>query len=224
VPLRLWQKGVTPGAGDVPQLEVRLSYPLIEAELVNQPGALIVDVAQSRTRVPPQLRNAFGWSSYAVAALTLAGRTIGTLHADATRSERRMDELDREVVAFLADGLTCAYEVAVLRQRLKRHRALQHAAIKQMAGSLDSPDSQTSRSRREIIIDPLSDPMTPRERDVLELLARGLTNQSISRELLISEATVKHHVKHVLRKLGAANRTDAVSRYLQISGADRADA
>ena len=52
--------------------------------------------------------------------------------------------------------------------------------------------------------------ITPREREILALLARGLSNVAIGQRLYISEATVKFHVSNVLRKLGASRRTEAV--------------
>lgn len=53
------------------------------------------------------------------------------------------------------------------------------------------------------------DPLTPRESEVLRLVARGLTNRLIARELALSEKTVKAHVSAVLGKLGVADRTQA---------------
>ena len=55
-------------------------------------------------------------------------------------------------------------------------------------------------------------PLTLRERDVLERLARGSANRTIAEELHISEHTVKFHVASILAKLGAATRTEAVAR------------
>jgi LuxR family transcriptional regulator, maltose regulon positive regulatory protein len=55
-------------------------------------------------------------------------------------------------------------------------------------------------------------PLTPRELEVLGLLAAGRPNQAIAEELVITLDTVKRHVSHVLGKLGAANRTQAVAR------------
>lgn len=54
--------------------------------------------------------------------------------------------------------------------------------------------------------------LTVREREVLELLSRGLPNKLIARRLQISEHTVKFHVSSTYAKLGATSRTDAVSR------------
>ena len=52
--------------------------------------------------------------------------------------------------------------------------------------------------------------LTPREREVLTLLAEGLPNKAIAARLGISDQTVKFHVAAICGKLGAANRTDAV--------------
>jgi DNA-binding NarL/FixJ family response regulator len=54
------------------------------------------------------------------------------------------------------------------------------------------------------------DALTPRESGVLQLLAKGNRNQDIADQLSITEETVKVHVKHILEKLGAADRTEAV--------------
>jgi DNA-binding NarL/FixJ family response regulator len=56
------------------------------------------------------------------------------------------------------------------------------------------------------------EPLTSREHEVLELLGQGLSNKQIARRLEISEHTVKFHVSALYAKLGAASRTDAVSR------------
>src|SRR5690349_1007842 len=57
-----------------------------------------------------------------------------------------------------------------------------------------------------------AEPLTPREIQVLELLAEGLPNKAIAERLTISDQTVKFHIASISGKLGAANRTDIVRR------------
>ena len=61
------------------------------------------------------------------------------------------------------------------------------------------------------------DPLTSRELEVLRMLAIGRSNQAIAGELVVTLDTVKKHVGHVLGKLGAANRTEAVARARDLS-------
>jgi LuxR family maltose regulon positive regulatory protein len=70
------------------------------------------------------------------------------------------------------------------------------------------PDAATQPAPRSTLYEPLS----AREWDVLQLVAEGLSNQQIAQHLVLSLYTVKLHVKHVLAKLGATNRTQAVAR------------
>ena len=62
----------------------------------------------------------------------------------------------------------------------------------------------------------MAEPLTDREVEVLRLLAAGRSNQRIAHELVVALDTVKKHVTHVLGKLGAANRTEAVARARQL--------
>jgi LuxR family maltose regulon positive regulatory protein len=58
----------------------------------------------------------------------------------------------------------------------------------------------------------LAEPLTPREHEVLQLLAAGLTNQEIADSLIISPGTVKKHAGNIYGKLGVHSRTEAAAR------------
>src|SRR5207302_8012772 len=66
------------------------------------------------------------------------------------------------------------------------------------------------RAREPIKMQPLSEPLSERELQVLQLLARGVSNQEIAQELVIVIDTVKRHISHIFSKLGAKNRVQAV--------------
>jgi two-component system, NarL family, nitrate/nitrite response regulator NarL len=52
------------------------------------------------------------------------------------------------------------------------------------------------------------EPLTTRERQIVRVMAEGLTNKEIGRRLMLAEGTVKVHLHHIYRKLGIANRTE----------------
>ena len=204
---------------------VVLDYPLIEADVARRRVAARVTVASARPRTPALLADVFGWPCYVVAPVVVGGNTIGLLHADTAASGRRLDELDDDVMNRFCDGLAAAFERAALRDTLRRHRTELQAAVQWMSGRLGrlaadaaapaiAPGDTTSpRAPREAL--------TPRELEVLGLMARGRTNQAIANALVVRVGTVKYHVKNILRKLGATSRADAVSRYARGSGAGR---
>ncbi len=91
-----------------------------------------------------------------------------------------------------------------------------HAAIQAVAQGLVVLPLATSQQLISTPLlsasDDITDPLTPREVEVLTLLGQGLPNKLIARQLLISEHTVKFHISSIFAKLGASSRTDAVSR------------
>jgi DNA-binding NarL/FixJ family response regulator len=59
--------------------------------------------------------------------------------------------------------------------------------------------------------------LTRRELEIMELLAHGETNRQIADRMVVSEGTVKSHVSQILRKMRAANRAEAVSKYMRLT-------
>ena len=197
---------------------VRLDYPLVEEELARRQGVEVVAVAG---RSDARWAAALGWESYAVATVALGGTTVGFVHADCHLSERSLDEIDREALENYVEGLAQVFERAVLRGRLRAHRS-------ELRGAVDWMNTRLSRlsdssgvplngdGGAALAVDEvteLDELLTPRELEVLRLMARGNTNVAIAKTLVVAEGTVKYHVKNVLRKLRAANRADAVARY-----------
>ena len=65
-------------------------------------------------------------------------------------------------------------------------------------------EEYTGKSNKE------EDTLTEREKEILNLIAKGLKNKEISEKLFISEGTVKIHINNILRKLGVSDRTQAI--------------
>jgi len=85
-------------------------------------------------------------------------------------------------------------------------------AIRSVAAGLTIFDSGLEATSD---VESTMEPLTPREGEVLQLLADGLGNKEIALRLNISEHTIKFHIRSILGKLGAASRTEAVTRGLR---------
>jgi len=83
--------------------------------------------------------------------------------------------------------------------------AARHAAVSPR--SFTAPDLAEAMQRR---LKPTGPQLSPREREVLDLLAEGLGVAAIARKLYISESTAKTHISKIYDKLGAANRAQAI--------------
>ena len=111
------------------------------------------------------------------------------------------DEVAREALAAGAAGYL---------SKTMPPRSLVSAIRFMLAGEQYAPPTLLVRDRAESSLsNPLIGNLTPRERQALDALCRGLSNKEIARELDLSEGTVKLHVRTLCRKLGARNRTHA---------------
>lgn len=153
--------------------------------------------------------------SYVVAPLVLGDDVIGFLHTDHHPLPRRVDESDRDVLWAFADGFSHIYERAVLLERLRTQR---DSVRELFFGAVDRIDDlcesgvESSRSTNDSDAGgPSAVELTDREAEVFELMVTGATNQAIADRLVITEGTVKSHVKHILRKYGAVNRAQAIA-------------
>jgi len=78
------------------------------------------------------------------------------------------------------------------------------------ASAVDDLTGAQSYDERSPSVEPMREALTPREREVLEMLAEGLSNKEIAWRMKISEHTVKFHIASIFGKLGASTRTEAV--------------
>jgi len=77
------------------------------------------------------------------------------------------------------------------------------------------PTQEANHESTALDLEPLTETLTPRERQVLDMMAEGLGNKEIAWRLQISEHTAKFHVSSILAKLGASSRTEAVTQGLR---------
>ena len=219
---------------------LRLEHTLIETEMLRRRRATIVLEAHVHPRVDRRMAELMGWRSYAAAPLVVGAQVAGVIHAD-RGPDRSLDVLDRDVLWEFATGLAQSYESTTLRRTLRAERdqmreflewlrvrssELTDAPVTLAAGSrallpaaaphLEHRTVGGARGRDDrMLFDGL---LTRRELDVLRLMAEGASNRAIADALVISSGTVKFHAGSILRKLHAANRAEAVTRYLRLLG------
>jgi DNA-binding CsgD family transcriptional regulator len=214
----------------VEQVEIPLEHMLLETELVRRRMPALVRDPEQDPRTFKDIVTRGRTSAYVAAPIIPAGRAIGFLHADRLGQEEQATAEDRDSIWTFAEQFGFLYHRAVLVERLAAQRAQLHDAfieteqrfedlrtaeieLGQSAASAPEYSAAALFMRTESRIDAL---MTRREREVLELITSGATNMRIAEQLVISEGTVKSHVKHILRKLRVSNRAEAVARYLQL--------
>jgi LuxR family transcriptional regulator, regulator of acetate metabolism len=175
------------------------------------------------------LKEVLRLEEYALAALVPESKAVALLVVD--RPDGPVDDDDRAAVELFAHLLGLALERVVLRSRL----AELSAEVKQFTASVSAlareanqaPIAITSEYGQGMIspatllypapAEQLSVLLTDREREIAALMVSGRSNRDIGQQLHLSPDTVKGHVARVLRKLGAANRVEAVARYLTLA-------
>jgi DNA-binding CsgD family transcriptional regulator len=217
--------------GALRQHHVRLEYPLLEGEIMRRRRPQLVRIVAAGSPGQHTFAESLGWGDCVVSPIALENRVIGFLHGDCGLSNRELSAADAEALGAFALVFALVYERAVLRMRLRvqRHEMRQVAAwadarageLEDRLVSLEEEGEPSPHSPSNGVADGaqtgLRDLLTRREIDVLELMVRGDTNAAIARDLVLSIGTIKFHVKNILRKLNAANRAEATSRYLRMT-------
>lgn len=116
--------------------------------------------------------------------------------------------LDRAISALLHEAVEHS---RAMRQVLNQVGQLASLRITMLQG--EEPEDATETALTEVL-----SPLTKREKEVLDQLARGYSNRQIARSLGISERTVKNRLRNIFTKLGVGDRTSAVVKALGRSG------
>jgi DNA-binding CsgD family transcriptional regulator len=239
--------GIHRAFGDyLADMAITLASPMVEAEVVRRRLPALISDAQGEPRTCRPLVQASRTREFVVAPIVAGGAVIGLLHADTLGSGRPLGAADRDRLWAFAEGLGVSYECAVLESRVARRRERLSQAFLAAERILDEPTDLpvqlpgpalrgAAATTREVAlpaelhppeiaarqgVDGLSR-LTPREREVLALLAHGATNAQAAQRLTVAESTVKSHVKHILHKMGAPNRAGAITRYLRAANNER---
>ncbi len=116
-----------------------------------------------------------------------------------------LEALRRGAAGYLLKDASTAAVIATLRNVIDGQLAVDPQLLREalVARDEEASPAETARQRAEAFA------VTPREHDVLVLVAEGLTNKEIGAQLRITEDTVKKHVQNIIWKLHAADRTQA---------------
>jgi DNA-binding CsgD family transcriptional regulator len=216
----------------VAEAEIPLTHMLLETDLVRRRIPALVSDPLENPRTYKEIVGVSRSNAYVVAPIMPTRRVIGFFHADRYGGPA-VDEIDRDNIWIFAEHFGLLFERAVLVERLERQRCALRSAFASAAAQVDeNVTADIELARTEAPIEDLSPVymtdtsrldtlLTAREREVLELMVSGATNAMIARELVVSEGTVKSHVKRILRKLHVTNRASAVARYMHIASLPR---
>jgi len=190
---------------------------LRETEVLRRRTPILVEDVSSDPRAVELLDGA---GSFVAAPIVCHEQAVGLVYADPGVAGEPVTELDRDTLAVFAEGFGYALERCVLTGRLRAHAD----RVLALARSTEESVTQFGSYERLPAVRAqnghgLHALLTRRELEVVAMLAEGETNARIAQRLVVSEDTVKSHVKHILRKLGVHNRSQAVSRYFQAQAA-----
>lgn len=200
-----------------------------EAELVRRRRPYAVDAADTYRHTYRPLIDLSRPAGYIAVPVVVGSRAVAMIHVD--RQNDGLTDTDVHIVGTLAAVCASSKERADLRRQI--HACNEHvdAEIHRLTRALrhlehtpvtipelgtrepSSPDMATFDTQPQDRIIPRAQTLTTRERDVLTLMASGATNAAISRQLCISEATVKSHVQRIFKKLGASTRAEVAALY-----------
>lgn len=226
-----WADEINRIGQESPQL---LASGLHETEIVRRREAMIVTGVQHDSRVHRPIADASRSQSYAAAPIVSGNRVVGFLHGDCYIQGRDPTPADCEALAAYAKGLQLALSRAHAAEQLRdvgstlsrlgnscrdAGETAREFDLERVVTDTEKSDFSLAGRVTKRALGSVRAALTGREVQILELMAEGRSNGAIATKLVISEGTVKQHVKHILRKLGAGNRVEAVSMLYQSDSA-----
>jgi DNA-binding CsgD family transcriptional regulator len=193
---------------------------MVETEMLLSGDPILVTDAQSNPRVNRNLVRFAQSQSYVAAPVQASGVPVAMVHAD-RYPDGTVDDLDRRLLGVYARALGLAIERSQLVEQMRVIRRVSTGCLSGADLTVDDltdhgarlADVDTAAMRPNSDVDRGSERLSQREWEVLGSIALGKTNAQIGAGLFLAESTVKVHVKRILRKLGAANRTEAAMVY-----------
>jgi DNA-binding CsgD family transcriptional regulator len=171
----------------------------------------------------PGYRELLGSMHYLVAPIIAKSRVVALLHVG-RRSDSGISDSDIDVLDAFASAYSLLHERMLNTERVQQQRtSIARAAarlteqadrIAAAAISFDVEDDTRVEPPTVAADSALAATLSDRERQVFERLVLGASNAEIAEELVITVETVKTHVKRILRKIGAINRSEAIALYL----------
>jgi DNA-binding CsgD family transcriptional regulator len=212
-------------------LQIQLADAPLETELVRKRcGALVPSPAFDK-RTFKEIIEVSGCFGYIAAPITVQGRAIGILHADRPEPHGIVTADHLEQLEAFAECLAVAFESAVLQEKA----AQQRVEVDHLCANVEELLSRSARSAlwplsgaspgqqhdgRFRHNQPATPVLTAREHEIMSHVATGASNGQIARYLVISEGTVKSHLKHIAKKLHTSSRAAAVAVYAGVGTAD----
>jgi DNA-binding CsgD family transcriptional regulator len=216
-------KQLVTAAQKVPQ---SLTSTVPEFDLLRRRTSILVTDVRDNPNVYREIAVASRCRAYVATRVVANGDVVGFIHADKVLGRNDVDNFDRNLLGLFGEafGYILARAMIVDEANAVQSRLLSLAAgVKQAASGLRflEQDPALARQSRQQCGPPDSTGprglplatygLTKRETQVLQLMTTGLDNAEIASRLYVAAGTVKSHVKHILRKLGASNRAEAVS-------------
>jgi DNA-binding CsgD family transcriptional regulator len=194
---RAWAEDIRQAGRTAPQ---RLGGGLVEDLMFKHGRPILVDHVRGNPRVHQGIALVSRSHAYLAAPVAAGDQPGAVIHVDRFWNWRRFGREDMAALQAAGDAIGLVLERAALRECLAR-----------------VPAAGTEHPERG---EPALGVLTRRELEIAAMVAGGLTNAQIAAELVVAEATVKTHVKHILRKLGARHRAEAVALFLRAGEPD----